>query len=302
MAREQAPPSDSRHHASSEPDLDELAGACRPADVTDSSLNARYRALHRLDSTANRAIRADIWEPGEDVGQQSFITPRYLDELARRISIGPSDHLLDVGSGAGGPALYLAEATGCRVTGIEPNAVGVEVASSLAADAGLGDQLAFDAGTAMEMPYADETFDVAISLNVVNVIEDKVALFREVRRVVRPGGRWALLTGTFELGEADADVRRRLTRDHTVPLFDDTAEGYRAKLVEAGFRIDEISEYISDFRTQIARWAAANRKHADALEAEQGAAAAERHLAYFDTYLELAEAGRAANHLFLATA
>lgn len=270
--------------------------------MNDSSLDARYRALHRLDSAANRAIRADIWAPEDDIGQQSFITPRYLDELVRRVPIGPDDHVLDVGSGAGGPAVYLSEMTGSRMRGIDPNEVGVEVASSLADAAGLGDRLTFDRGDAMAMPYEDNTFTVAVSLNVVNVIEDKVALFREVRRVLRPGGRWALLTGTFELDDQDEELRRRLTRDRTVPLFDDTAEGYRAKLIEAGFTVDEITEYVSDFRTQIARWAAANHAHADALEAEQGAETAGRHLAYFDTYLALADAGRAANHLFLSTA
>ncbi len=270
--------------------------------MTDSSLDARYRALHRLDSPANRAIRADIWPPEDDIGQQSFITPRYVDELARRAGIGPDDHVLDVGSGAGGPALYLAETTGCRVTGIDPNEVGVEVAEGLADAAGLGDRLRFDCADAMRMPYADGTFTAALSLNVVNVIEDKVGLFREVRRVLGQRGRWALLTGTFELGDGDDELRRRLTRDHTVPLHDDTAERYRAMLVEAGFVVDEITEYVSDFRTQIARWGAANRAHIDALRAEQGATPAERHLAYFDAYLELVDAGRAANHLFLTTA
>mgnify|MGYP001819240485 CR=1 FL=1 len=270
--------------------------------MSESSLDARYRALHRLNSPANRAIRADIWAPGDDIGQQSFITPRYLDELIRRIPITSDDHVLDVGSGAGGPAVYLSKATGCRITGIEPNEVGVEVAASLADDAGLADRLSFDCASALDMPYGADEFDSAISLNVVNVIEDKVALFREVRRVLRPGGRWALLTGTFDLDAGEGEARRRLTRDNTVPLFDDTAGGYRTKLVDAGFAVDEVTEYVSDFRTQIARWAAANRTHADALEAEQGAQAARRHLAYFDTYLELANDGRAANHLFLATA
>lgn len=270
--------------------------------MTDTSLDARYRALHRLDSAANRLIRADIWQKGDDFGQQSFITPRYIDEIVRRTPIGPRDHVLDVGSGAGGPAVRLAETSGCRVTGIEPNEVGVEVARELAEAAGIAGRASFDRGDARRLPYPDDHFDAAISLNVVNVIEDKAALLVEVRRVLRPGGRLVLLTGTFRLDEDDHETRRRLTRDHTVPLFDDTADGYRGLLRLAGYRVDEVTEYISDFRTQIARWGAANRRHEDALVAEQGAEAAARHLDYFSTYLRLVDEGRAANHLFLATA
>lgn len=269
--------------------------------MTDASLDARYRALHRLDSAANRLIRAEIWAPGDDFGQQSFITPRYLEEIVRRTPLTADDHVLDIGSGAGGPAVRLGELSGCRVTGIEPNEVGVEVARELAEAAGIADRVRFDLGDARELPYPDGHFDAAISLNVANVIEDKAALLAEVRRTLRPDGRLILLTGTFELDDDDRETRRRLTRDHTVPLFDDTADGYRALLGQAGYRLDEVTEYISDFRTQIARWGEANRRHEEALVTEQGAEAAARHLDYFETYLRLVDEGRAANHLFIAT-
>lgn len=270
--------------------------------MTDASLDARYRALHRLDSAANRLIRADIWPEGDDFGQQSFITPRYIDEIVRRSPIGAEDHVLDIGSGAGGPAVRLAETAGCRVTGIEPNEVGVEVARELARVAGLGERVRFDRGDARDLPYPDGAFDVAVSLNVLNVIEDKAGLLSEVRRTLRPGGRLVLLTGTFRLDADDAETRRRLTRQDTVPLFDDTAEGYRELIERAGFAIDEVTEYIADFRRQIARWGEANRRHERELAAEQGPEAAARHLDYFATYLRLVDEGRAANHLFLATA
>ena len=144
-----------------------------------------YSELHRLDSPANRLIRESIWGTEDDIGQQSFITPRYLDQLVPRLGIGKAAHVLDVGSGAGGPAIYIADRTGCRVSGIEINEVGVDVSRNLAKNSGLEQQTEFHLGDAMEMPFAGETFDLAISLNVMNVFEDKTGLFREVLRVLK---------------------------------------------------------------------------------------------------------------------
>ncbi|MCC6831168.1 MAG: methyltransferase domain-containing protein [Thermoleophilia bacterium] len=261
-----------------------------------------YSELHRLDSPANRLIRESIWAPEDDIGQQSFTTLAYMDEVIHRLGITGDTHLLDVGSGTGGPAAYIAARTGCRITGVEINEVGVEVAASLVAKAGVADRVDFHRGDALSMPFADGGFDMALSLNVMNVFEDKVALFREVRRVLRPGGRWMFLSGTFDLDEGDADIRRRLARGYLIPQFYDSLDGYKAKLQKAGFRVDEVLEYISDFRTQVGRWGAAYRTHRDAIAVEQGEENTASHIDYFDAYLSMIDAGRASNHLILSTA
>lgn len=260
-----------------------------------------YSELHRLDSPANRLIRESIWAPEDDIGQQSFTTLSYMDEVIHRLGITPETHLLDVGSGTGGPAAYIAARTGCRITGVEINEVGVEVAASLVAKAGVADRVDFHQGDAMAMPFADATFDMALSLNVMNVFEDKTALFREVRRVLRPGGRWMFLSGTFELEEGDEATRRALARGYLIPQFYDSLPQYKAKLRDAGFRIDEVLEYLSDFRTQVGRWGAAYRTHRDAIALEQGEENTAAHIAYFDAYLAMIDAGRASNHLVLST-
>ena len=86
-----------------------------------------YSELHQLDSPANKLIRKTIWKTKDDIGQQSFITPRYLDELIYRLDINDKSHVLDVGSGTGGPAIYISSKSGCSITGIEINDVGVRV-------------------------------------------------------------------------------------------------------------------------------------------------------------------------------
>ena len=267
--------------------------------MSDDRTEARYSALHRLDSPASRLIRESIWPSDRDIGQQSFVGPGYLDGLAARLSIGARHRVLDVGSGVGGPAVYLAERTGCRITGVEINEVGVDASRALAASAGLEERAQFHLADALQMPVGDDTFDIAISLNVVNVFADKVVLFREVARVLRPGGIWAFLSGTFEA--LSAEERAGLTREGQVPIHPDSIDGYRDKVERAGFRIDEVTEYVAEFREQISLWAAAYRRHAAAIAGEQGQEAMRLHLGYFDTYERLVQAGRAANHLVIAT-
>ena len=99
--------------------------------------------------------------------------------------------MLDVGSGIGGPSRYLAWTFGCRVTGIDLTPEFCRVATMLAARVGLADKVDYREGDALAMPFADESFDVAWSQNAVMNIGDRVRLYAEIRRVLRPGGRYA---------------------------------------------------------------------------------------------------------------
>jgi cyclopropane fatty-acyl-phospholipid synthase-like methyltransferase len=269
--------------------------------LTEQRIGIDYSELHRLDSPANRLIRESIWTAEEDIGQTSFITPRYLDDLIRRLDIRPGTHLLDVGSGTGGPAIDIAAKTGCRVAGIEVNDVGVEVSRRLVRSAGLEGRVEFLQADAMVMPFEGATFDLAISLNVVNVFEDKVGLFKQVHRVLKPSAIWAFLSGTFDLGDDDDEIRQKLARGYLIPQYYDSLRGYKEKLSAAGFRIEEVTEYIADFWVQVKKWGDAYREHEDEIAKEQGAENTAYHIEYFETYLALIEAGKASNHLVIAT-
>ena len=260
-----------------------------------------YSELHRIDSPANRALRVDLWRQGDDLGQHSFVTPAYFRAYAQRLGMGPGVRVLDVGSGTGGPAIYMAEVSGCDMTGLEVNEVGIEVANRLAANTTVQDRVRFVQADGMQMPFEDASFDIVISMNVMNVFEDKVGLFREVRRVLRPGGTWAFLSGTFDFGPEDDDVRDRLARGYAIPQYTDTLAGYKAKLREAGFVVDEVVEYLSDFRETMQRWLDAWTKHRDAIAEEQGAEQTDYHIVYFTSYLEMIDAGKASNHFVIST-
>ena len=257
-----------------------------------------YSVLHKLDSPANQLIRKSIFGD-QDIGQQSFITPGYLDELIHETGINAYSYLLDIGSGVGGPAVHIGNRTGCRLTGIDISDVGVETANKLASGAGLSERVNFVLGDAMDMPFPANSFDVAISINVMNVFKDKEGLFRQVLRVLKPKGLFAFLSGTFDMPD-DAKIIEDMAHGYLIPQYYDTVDGYKSKLKRAGFIILKVIEYVWDFRIQNKLWGDAYKKHYDAIVKEQGKENTDLHIIYFDTYLKLIDEGRAGNYLFIS--
>jgi SAM-dependent methyltransferase len=120
-------------------------------------------------------------------------------EIAGLVQPTASDHLLDVGSGIGGPARYFASRFGCRVTGIDLTAEFCDLARHLTHLLGMEPLTDFHAGDALAMPFGDAAFDGSYSMNVSMNIADKASLYREIHRVLKPGG-WLLLS---ELARGD---------------------------------------------------------------------------------------------------
>src|SRR5436189_5201677 len=86
-------------------------------------------------------IRSETY--GEDLGQTGWMTADELRGFIRLLKIKPSFHVLEVGCGSGGAALFLSCATGCRITGIDINANGIRNANRLAARSKLRNQASF---------------------------------------------------------------------------------------------------------------------------------------------------------------
>ncbi|MGH8066199.1 MAG: class I SAM-dependent methyltransferase [Candidatus Entotheonellia bacterium] len=112
-------------------------------------------------------------------------------ELARLAGLREGMHVLDVGSGLGGPARTLAAEHGCRVTGLDLTEEFCRAAAMLTARVGLQERMAFRHGSALDLPFEDATFDAVWTQGVLMNIADKSRLFAEAYRVLRPGGRLA---------------------------------------------------------------------------------------------------------------
>jgi SAM-dependent methyltransferase len=113
-------------------------------------------------------------------------------ELASLCELTPSSTVLDLGSGLGGPARYLATAFDCSVEGIDLSADFVDAARYLTDRVGLTDRVSFQQGDARRIPFLANYFDVVWTQHVAQNIQDRASLYREVARVLRPGGRFAI--------------------------------------------------------------------------------------------------------------
>ena len=145
------------------------------------------------------------------------------EELMGQLNLSSTYHVLDVGSGLGGPARFVASRYGCRVTGIDLTAEYVEAARTLTEWTGLGDRLTFRQGSALALPFGSASFDAAYIVHVGMNIPDKHGLVAEVARVLKPGALFGIYdvmkTGSAELmfpvpwaatPEIDAIARRSL--------------------------------------------------------------------------------------------
>jgi SAM-dependent methyltransferase len=111
--------------------------------------------------------------------------------LARVVGLTAKDRVVDVGGGIGGPARQLADRFGCPVTVVDLAAEYCAVGETLTARTHLTDLVSFVHASALEMPLPDGSFDLAWTQHASMNIADKAGLYREIARVLRPGGRLA---------------------------------------------------------------------------------------------------------------
>jgi SAM-dependent methyltransferase len=113
-------------------------------------------------------------------------------DLARAIGLDASKHVLDIGSGIGGPSRFIAQIYGCRVTGIDLVDEYCQVATMLADRVGLSDLVGYCQGDALNLPFPDASFDVVWSQHTAMNVFDKAAFYREAARVLKYGGILAI--------------------------------------------------------------------------------------------------------------
>jgi ubiquinone/menaquinone biosynthesis C-methylase UbiE len=183
------------------------------------------------------------------------------EELASMLAPKPGDRVLDVGSGLGGPARYLAKVWSCRVTGIDLTAEFIATAIELTRRTSLSDRVDFKQGSALDLPFDDGSFDLAWSQNVAMNIADRARYYAEMRRVLKAGGRLAIQDVTQ--GPGGVLAYPVIWADTPATSFLRTAEQTRTLLQEAGFNIlsweDKTATAIAEAEAERTRSAAASR-------------------------------------------
>lgn len=135
-----------------------------------------------------RSVRAEVY--GEDLGQTGWMTAAEYREFLRLLELKPGAHLLEVGFGAGGCALYAAETAGVQVTGVDINENAVRNARQLAASKGLESRARFERMDASQtLPFSEGAFDAIFSNDAICHLTERAAVLKEWHRVLKPGGR-----------------------------------------------------------------------------------------------------------------
>jgi ubiquinone/menaquinone biosynthesis C-methylase UbiE len=224
---------------------------------SDNEVSTYYSRGNLLDRL-NAALKDDGVDPArpsiEALAPYDQFHTRGLEateEMVGLINAGPDDHILDIGSGIGGPARYFAKRLGCKVTGIDLTPHFCELARHLTHLLDLEDKVEIKHGNALAMPFADAIFDGAYSMNVSMNIADKATFYREIYRVLKPGG-WLMLS---EIAKGDGGMVTYPTAwaQSEDTSFLSTPEETRSGLIAAGFEDVQLRSTIEEARAFGAR-------------------------------------------------
>lgn len=182
------------------------------------------------------------------------------DMVLESLKIDPDSAYLDIGSGIGGTARKVARRYGCRAVGVDLTKAYVETAGRLSALVGQDDRTDYRTGSALEMPLDDGSFDVATMLHVGMNIADKEALFREVRRVLRPGGVFAVYDVMRDTESGDIAYPMPWSSVAETSFVSDPSD-YRDGASAAGFALVSDDSYRDNARDYFARVMAAIAKN-----------------------------------------
>jgi SAM-dependent methyltransferase len=218
-------------------------------------------------SAAEAAVRRLAF--GEDIGQSSWITAADWLDYADRLRVGASSHVLEVGSGSGGPAVCLAAQRGCRVTGVDINANGVANARRLAHARGRADRVTFevvDAGKPLR--FDADSFDAVISNDAMCHIAGRLAVLRDWRRVLKPSGRILFTDAMIVTGLVSHEEVATRT---SIGFYLIAPPGENERLIAAaGFRLIAADDVTESAAVIARRWREARDAHRADLEGREG--------------------------------
>lgn len=168
-----------------------------------------------------------------------------VDLALDRLAVGPASHLLDIGSGIGGPARYIAATTGARVTALELQPDLDAVARDLTARCGLNGQVTHLCGDILDQTPRGP-FDAIISMLCMLHIPNKPRLFAACRAALKPGH--AMYIEDFALRRpltsAEAETLAHKVQSSHLP----TPDAYRTLLTKAGFADITVTDVTQDWR------------------------------------------------------
>ena len=234
---------------------------------------------------------------GEDIGQNSWITTDEYDSFYGWLGLSPGDHVLEVASGSGGPALYLARKFQCQITGIDINEDGIKTASRQALEAGIPNARFQLVNVDQGLPFKDGSFDTVMCMDSMNHFRNRLEYLQEWHRVLKDGRR-ALFTDpvvlTGPVSNEELAARSNIGFFLFVPL-----EVTQKLIREAGFKLIRCEDVTENIEKISQRWHASRLKYRDDLVKIEGQERFEGLQTFFATVHKLTSERRLSRFVFL---
>jgi cyclopropane fatty-acyl-phospholipid synthase-like methyltransferase len=187
----------------------------------------------------------EVFGPEQYIGQFSDNTVDQIDKLAAKADITAENHVLDIGCGCCGPAIYLAKKTGCRITGVDVSVSHSTRGRVAVEKAQLADRIQIINRDIFEIADSLEPADVVIGLGAWCHMAPR-DLFPVSKNLLKPGGRIAFME-RVKLGAIDHELYEQLTTDWASPSVETFASYYFA-LRAAGFNNIFIEDLTSSYK------------------------------------------------------
>lgn len=235
---------------------------------------------------------------GEDIGQNSWITTDEYDAFYSWLKLSAGDHVLEVASGSGGPALYLAKKFKCRITGLDINEEGIKTANQQALNAKITDAEFQLANVDQGLLFDDGTFDAVMCVDSMNHFRDRLGYLREWHRVLKTG-KCALFTDpvviTGPVSNEELAARSSIGFFLFVPI-----EVTRNLIKEAGFKLIRCEDVTGNIELTSGRWHVSRQRHREDLIRIEGEERFEGLQKFLSTVHKLTSERRLSRFVFLA--
>ena len=234
----------------------------------------------------------------EDIGQNSWITTHEYDTFYSWLNLATKDHVLEIASGSGGPALYLAKKFSCRITGLDINEAGVKTANHQALDANITGAKFQVADADQHLPFDDSTFDAAICIDSMNHIRDRLKLLYEWHRVLKKGNRILFTDPVVITGPVSNE---ELAARSSIGFFIFIPLAVTEKFIEeAGFKLIRREDVTGNIELTSGRWHNSRQKHREDLIKIEGEERFEGLQNFLATVHQLTNERRLSRFAFLA--
>jgi len=233
---------------------------------------------------------------GCDYGGTSWTTREQAAGIAAALDLGRESHVLDIGSGSGWPALYVAAVSGCDVTLLDLPRNALAMARRRAEADGLANRVIVVSASGAALPFASSSFSAITHSDVLCCLPDKTGMLEECRRVAGGGGRMHFSVIALAGGLGATERQRAIDAG---PPFLEAPADYPELLERCGWRVLERSDCTAEHRESLSRLID-GMQSSKALTAQMDAGTIEEACAHRRQQIEVIDAGLLIRETFLA--